>query len=123
MIAKQTQDLLRRLRKGTFENSDVTFLEHVNVLDWVAELKSMFRLTLQERHLGPKWEVSLAKTLRTELSDRPIRNSSFFSFMVVPVYVNCLMLDMEDNAVTGISRLDRLTVRAVAKPVPGLGSV
>ena len=38
----------------------------------------------------------------------------------MPVYVNCLMVNLEDNAVTGVSRLDRLRVRAVAKPVPGL---
>ena len=120
MIATQTQDLLRRLRKGTHDNSDLTFLEHVNASEWIAELKSVFRLTFQERHVGGKWEVSLARTRRTELVSRPIRNSPFVSFIVVPVYVDCVMLNMEDNAVTGVSRLDRLVVRAVAKPVPGL---
>jgi hypothetical protein len=120
MIATQTQDLLRRLRKGTKEASDLTFLEQVNGSGWIAELKTAFRLTFQERHVGGKWEISLARRRRTELVSRPIRNSPFVSFIVVPVYDDCLMLNLEDNAVTGVSRLDRLMVRAVAKPVPGL---
>jgi hypothetical protein len=120
MIATQTQDLLRRLRKGTKENSDLAFLEHVNGSDWIAELKSVYPLTFQERHVRGKWEVSLASTRRPELAARPIRNSPFVSFIVVPVYVDCIMVNVEDNAVTGVSRLDRLIVRAVAKPVPGL---
>ena len=120
MIATTTQDFLRRLRKGTKEDSDLAFLEQVNGSDWVAELKTAFRLTFQERHVRGKWEISLAKTRRTELLSRPIPNSPFVSFIVVPVYVDCLMLNLEENAVTGISRLDRLMVRAVAKPVPGI---
>lgn len=120
MIATQTHDLLRRLRKGTRDDSDLTFLEHVNASDWITELKSVFRITFQERHVRGKWEVSLARTHRTELAPRPIRNSPFVSFIVAPVYLDCLMLNMEDNAVTGISRLDRLMVRTVAKPAPGL---
>ena len=67
MIATQTQDLLRRLRKGTHEDSNLTFLERVSGSEWIAELKSAFRLTFQERHIGGKWQVSLARTRRTEL--------------------------------------------------------
>lgn len=120
MIAPPTQDLLRRLRKGTHENSDLAFLEHINASDWITQLKSAFRFTLQERHIRGKWEIALARTHRTELVARSIRNSVFFSYIVVPVYLDCLMLNLEDNAVTGISRLDRLMIRAVAKPAPGV---
>ncbi len=119
-MAPQTQDLLRRLRKGLHDDSDLTFLEHVNATDWIAELQSVFRITLQERQIRGKWELAFARTHRTELVARSIRNSVFFSYIVVPVYLDCLMLNVEDNAVTGISRLDRLRVRAVGKPAPGL---
>lgn len=120
MLATQTAELLQRLRAGKPEQPDVTFLEHVNANDWLTEIRTVFRLTFQERHIRGKWEVSLARSLRTELAARPIPDSLFISFSVVPVYVNCLMINIEDNAITGVSRLDRLSVRAVAKPVPGL---
>ena len=120
MIAAPTQDLLRRLRTGTYESADLTFLQTVSPSDWVAELKSAFRLTLQERRVQGKWELSLARKRRAELVTRPIRNSPFVSLVVVPVYLDCLMLNVENNAITGVSWLDRLMMRAVAKPVPGL---
>ncbi len=96
----------------------MTFLEHVNGSQWIAELKSAFRLSFQERQVRGKWEISLARTRRTELVSRPIRNSPFVSFIVVPVYIDCVILNLEDNSVTGVSRLDRLRCGQLPNPFP-----
>lgn len=82
----------------------------MNPIDWITEIRSVFRITIQERRVGAKWEVSLARKHRTELAARRIRTSSLISFVVVPVYVDCLMLNIENNVVTGISRLERVMV-------------
>jgi hypothetical protein len=120
MIATQTKEFLQRLRQGVPTEDDRTFLENARADDLIAELRSVYRLTFQERHIGRKWEVSLARSLRTELVARPIPTSVFVSFEVVQVYISCLMLNIEDNLVTGISRLGRLALRTVAEPTPGL---
>jgi len=77
-------------------------------------------LTFQERRIGKKWEISLARTLRAELAIRPVAGGIFTSFHLLPVYRNCLTLNVENDTVTGISRLTRLTVWGVKKPEPGL---
>jgi hypothetical protein len=49
-----------------------------------------------------------------------MRDSIFASLRWVPTYINCLMLNVEDDSLTGISRLTRLTVWEVHKPTRGL---
>jgi hypothetical protein len=120
MIATSTGDLLHRLRAGTAAAADGALLEQVRASDWVAELRRRFPVTFQERRLRDKWELGLARAFRPELAARPVPGSNFFSFAVVPVYVNCVLLSIEGEAITGVSRVPRLAVRPVAKPTPGL---
>jgi hypothetical protein len=120
MITAQLNDFLARLRKGTPEPADRSFLESVRADDLIQSLQPMFRLTFQERRIGQKREMSIARSLRTELRARPIRDSVFFSMALVPVYSNCVTINSENGAVTSISWINRLSVRAVRKPTPGL---
>lgn len=120
MIATQTKELLRRLRLGNADAADTALLEQTHVGELVRELRSVYRWTFQERRLKGKWEVSLARACKAELAARSIPDSLFVSFALIPVYLDCVMLSMEGDSVTGISRLSRLTVRVVRKPAPGL---
>jgi hypothetical protein len=120
MLTTQTAGLLGRLRTGNFDPADALMLEQTPASQLLAELRSVYRVTFQERHLRHKWEVSLARSLRAELAPRRVPDSVFVSFLLVPIYRDCLMLSMENDSVTGISRLARLTVRVVRKPLPGL---
>jgi hypothetical protein len=120
MIATRTTEFLSHLQAGRFDQVDTAILEQTPATELVHEFASVYRLTFQERRIGKKWELSLARSLRAELAVRPIPDALFVSLLWVPAYLNCLMLNIEDNSVTGISRLTRLTVWAVKKPEPGL---
>jgi hypothetical protein len=120
MTATSTDDLLHRLRDGTVDASDGAILDQVKASDWVAELRARFPITFQERRIRDKWELGLARSVRPELAARPVPKSTLFSYLVVPVYINCVMLSIEGESVTGVSRVRRLAVRAVSKPTPGL---
>jgi len=120
MLSPPTSDLLQRLRQGQCGPAETARLERTAAADFVAELRGAYPLTFQERRVRGKWEVAVARSLRTELAARPIRDSSFFSLLVVPVYLDCVMVSTEGDAVTGVSRFGRLRVRAVGKPSPGL---
>jgi hypothetical protein len=121
MIATHAAELLLRLRKGVLDPIDTAMLEQTPADHLVAELRSsLYRLTFQERRIGDKWEISLAHSFRAELAIRPIPEAVFVSFLLVPAYLNCLMLNIENNHLTGISRLSRLTVWAVSDPERGL---
>jgi hypothetical protein len=96
-------------------------LEQIPADQFVDEIRSSrYRLTFQERRIGRKWEVSLARSLRSEMAFRSIPEAIFVSVVLLPAYLDCLMLNIEDNQLTGISRLSRLTVRPVSKPKGGL---
>lgn len=120
MLATRTAELLQRLRKGILDPADTIMLEQTPANHLVDELKSVYRLTFQERRIGRKWEVSLARSFRAELAIRPVPEAVFVSFLLVPAYLNCLMLNIEDDFLTGISRLTRLTAWAVSEPEGGL---
>ncbi len=120
MIATRTTELLQRLRRGILDAADTTMLEQTPANHLVDELKSVYRLTFQERRIGRKWEISLARSFRAELAIRPVPEAVFVSFLLVPAYLNCLMLNIEDDYLTGISRLTRLTAWAVSAPEAGL---
>jgi hypothetical protein len=120
VIATHTTELLRRLQQGILDPGDTTSLEQTSARQLVDELRSVYRITFQERRIGRKWEVSLARSFRAELALRPIPDAIFMSFLLVPAYLNCLMLSADDDSLTGISRLTRLTAWAVAKPQRGL---
>lgn len=120
MIATHTADLFDRLRHGILDPNDTSMLERTRASELVAELRSVYRITFQERHLRSKWEVSLARVLRAELVPRSAPGALFVSWRVVPVYKDCLMLSIEDDSITGISRTTGLAVRASTKPVPSL---
>src|SRR5205807_6527580 len=100
--------------------ADTTLLEQTPANHLVDELKLVYRLTFQERRIRRKWEISLARSFRAELVIRPVPEVVFVSFLLVPAYLNCLMLTSEDNYLTGISRLSRLTAWAVSEPEGGL---
>ena len=120
MIASRTTQLLSRLREGSFDPADTAMLEQISAKELVDDLKSVYRVIFQERQIGKKWEISLAKRFRAELKFQTNPKGIFVSCRLVPAYVICVMLNVEDNALTGISTISRLTVWAVAKPEPGL---
>jgi hypothetical protein len=120
MIAAATSELLGRIKKGILESVDTAMLEQTPANHLVDELRSLYRITFQERRIGKKWELSLARSFRAELAFRPVPEAVFVSFLLLPSYLDCLMLNVEENYLTGISRLTRLTVWPVSKPERGL---
>jgi hypothetical protein len=121
MITINSSQLLRRIRKGVFGSADTAWLEQVRASQFVEELRtSRFRLTIHERSIGRKWEVSLARTLRAELTFRPVPDATAVLPMYIPSYIDCILLNAEDDRLTGVSTLTRLTLWPVSKPVGSL---
>jgi hypothetical protein len=121
MIATHTTELLDTIRKGVLDPVVTAWLDEAPADQLVGDLRpTPYRFTFQERRIGKKWEISLARSFRAELSLRPIPEAVFASVLLVPAYLNCLMISAEENRVTGISRISRLTVRGVTDPETGL---
>jgi hypothetical protein len=121
MHTTHTAELLQRLKKGALDPSDIASLEQVSADHLLNELRgSRYTLTFQERRIGKKWEVSIAHSVHAELVFRRIPDAVFVSLLLVPTYLDCIMLNIENDRLTGISRITRLTIRPVGKPQRGL---
>ena len=113
-------DLLDHVRKGTFDPGDVEFLEGHRGADLVSELRQSFPITFQERHIGQKWEIAVARRLGTALSSRMHRNSLFVSLSLVPVYIDCVLIGIDREFINGVTRFSKMQVRPSSSKDPEL---
>lgn len=120
MLTTRIDDLLPRLRTGSAEPADITVLERTKASDLLAELVSDYSLRFQERRVGEKWELGLARSLRHELSARVPCNSSFPIVLLIPVLRSCLLLSGEGDRVTGVVATTRLSVKPCRTSSEGL---
>jgi hypothetical protein len=120
MISDRLANLLKNLKKGLFSPDDVAFLEQIAVKDLVEELHSVYRLTLQERLVGQKCELSLARSLRLIAPLIPNSMLGYLTLRLVPDYLDCIMISAESGQITGVSRSSRLRIRQLTKPEPAL---
>ncbi len=119
MMTAQAEELLDRLKTGSFHEADVQLLEGIPAYDFVADLDSEYRYRFQERQIRTKQEIGFARSLVFELVARRSKGSLFFNMVMVPVFRNCLFLTSEGGVITGISVATRLTVRQIRKPFQG----
>ncbi len=120
MSTMTTHDLFERLRAGNVTPEDTAFLDGADADQLLQELAQDYRFRFQERRLKNKWEISMARGLRTELLPRPRYGALFVSLLLVPVYRRSILLSGEGNRITGIAVTTRLTARPIRKPAPGL---
>ena len=120
MPATQTEELLRHLRTGQLDAASLAHLEQLKADDLLADLAPRYPLRFQERRLGRKWEVSLARSLRFELRAGFVHGAPIPTWVLIPGLRHCLILSGEADAITGISLSPRLIVRPIQKPFPGL---
>jgi len=119
MLTAQMQELLRRLRHGQFDASDADAIEKSSPADFLAELGPVYPCRFQERRLGNKWEVSMARAVRHELAVRYAKGSVMPTLLVVPVFHNCLFVSGEGESITGVGSASRLVVKPLRKPTKG----
>ncbi|MBV8264774.1 MAG: hypothetical protein JO252_00355 [Planctomycetaceae bacterium] len=75
MIAAETRELLRRLRSGRMDVADTDALEKLSANVLIEDIKNFYNILFQERQVGKKHEVGLARALKVKFSVRRIRSS------------------------------------------------
>ncbi|MBI1831691.1 MAG: hypothetical protein HYR84_09600 [Planctomycetes bacterium] len=120
MLTAQTEELLSRLKVGTFDSADVQALENTGADDFVAGLDASYPMRFQERRLRDKWEVGVSSSLRFELVSLSPKRACFPILVLAPVFRNCLFVSSEAGFVTGLSWATRLSIRPVRQLFPGV---
>ena len=103
-------ELIERLRHGTWDAKDAEHLELVSGNELVDELRSSHPVVIQERTIGGKWEVALARSLRPRVLSRAASSALFLTLRIVPVYLDCCFLTIESDRLTGIAYYRKLAL-------------
>jgi hypothetical protein len=115
MLAAQIEELLSRLKAGTYDSADIEVLERTSAKDLLDERGSSYRFRFQERRLRNKREIGAARSLRYEIVPLLSRPSSFPFMIMVPVFRDCIFLSGEGDSITGLSTCTRLSAKRRSK--------
>jgi hypothetical protein len=116
----QVSDLLRRLRAGALDVSDADPLEKLPVADFLQEIRGRYPVVFQERAIGRKTELGLAKSLEFQLAVPDDGRHTFVSVELLPILRNCLLVSLYDGAVSGIATTRSIRLRPSRGDEPGL---
>jgi len=106
MLTAQLKELLRNLRAGKRDESVPAFLEQLSAKDFVAELRRYYPVVFQERQIGRKQELGLARYMglkNVQRADRPGSTN-------LPVLLNCLLVNSYSDSLTGLEALSWIRV-------------
>ena len=104
-------DLLCQLRCGSFDAENAGFLEQMSADELVSDLQETHPVLFQERSIGRKHEVGMARALRFEFSSRQSRDSLFPAVHLVPILWRCVFVSSYGNAISEITMTASVRVR------------
>ena len=87
-------DLLHDLQLGKLDPAGADFLGGARLANVLPQLRSSHPVLFQERFIGRKRELGMARLLRFSLAPRQIRGSRFLSMQLRPVLQRCLLVSL-----------------------------
>jgi hypothetical protein len=103
MLAFQIKDLLHLLRSGKLDVASVAPLEQLVASGLIADLRSLYPVMFQERVIGRKHEVGMARSLQFEFAIRKQPDSHFPQVLLLPVLRKCLFVSSYDDAISEVT--------------------
>jgi len=104
-------DVLNRLRSGNLDAESVAILEHVSAEEFIAGLGETYPVLFQERLIGRKREVGMARAVRFECFERQPSKSCFPVWHLVPILWKCVFVSAYDNAISEVTTARSVHVR------------
>lgn len=111
MPAGQMNGLLRELRLGKLEAANAEFLAGKPLGDLVSDLLHSFPVLFQERSVGRKREVGMARSLLFRLAAHRSPGSRFQSMEFCPVLWRCVFVSGYDDVVSEITQIASINLR------------
>ena len=111
MPAGQINGLLRDLRLGKLDAASAEFLAGTPLGGLVSNLLDSFPVLFQERVVGRKREVSVARSLLFRLAAHRSPGSRFQSMEFCPVLWRCVFVSGYDDTVSEITQIGSISLR------------
>jgi hypothetical protein len=109
MITSQARELILRLRAGAIDPKDTAALEGQPAFAFIADVRKLFPVEFQERRVGRKYEVGLARSIRQELTLINVAGSPFP--VLLPEIRRCLFVSCYDDRLSEITYTSRILIR------------
>jgi hypothetical protein len=111
MLIDQVTDLLQRLRTGNLDVASAELFGSLPVADLVREVRSRYPTVFQERLIGHKTELGLAKSLQFQVTTPRSGGQTFASVELLPIFRRCLLLSTYDDHLSGIAMIKSIRIR------------
>ncbi len=108
MLTSQVRDLLKQLRAGVFDPRNAVLLEQLTADEFMADLRDVYPTVFQERQIGNKREIALARSCQFEMTVRAAPGSPFPAVHYLPVFRNCVLASAYDGAVSELTSASRV---------------
>ena len=108
MPIDQMIHLLRDLRLGKLDAASSKYLGGTPLADLVSNLLDLFPVLFQERVVGRKREVGMARSLLFRLATHRSTGSRFQSMEFYPVLWRCVFVSGYDDTVSEITQIARI---------------
>jgi hypothetical protein len=106
MLTTQSKELLRNLRAGKLDASVPAFLEQLAADDFIADLRRYYPVLFQERQLGRKHEIGLARYVGL----KSVRRAARAETMNVPVLLKCLLINSYGDTLSGLEAVSSIRI-------------
>ena len=110
MQTKQIMSLVRQVRSGESDQALISTLEHLSAAEFIRELRSSYLVLFQERRVGHKYEIGLARSVSLELARRRLPNSHLSLFFFMPVLRQCMFVSSYDDRITEVTTVASIQV-------------
>jgi hypothetical protein len=116
MLTAQSKELLRNLRAGKLDASVPAFLEQLAADDFIADLRRYYPILFQERRLGRKHEIGLARYVGL----KTVRRRAQSETVNVPVLLKCLLINRYGDSLSGLEALSSIRIVPPESPAADL---
>jgi hypothetical protein len=103
------------LRSGTLDVSRPLSLEQLPARALIQELQTIHCFVFQERAIGKKTEIGIARKIAYELIFRRHKNSLLPVTRLYPILVDCYLISAYDDVLSEITWTRRINVRPVIR--------
>ncbi|HVA49939.1 MAG TPA: hypothetical protein VNH11_26470 [Pirellulales bacterium] len=111
MPTDQITEFLRQLRSGNLDAENPAFPEHLSAADFLKQVRDHYPVVFQERSIGRKTELGLARSLQFELAVPGNGQQTFPPVLLFPVFRRCLLISTYDDHLSGIAMAKSVRIR------------
>lgn len=114
MIATTIQEL-ESLRNGTLDVAKPLSFDQVSASALINELSATHGYVFQQRSIGSKTEIGIARTISLQMVFRASQRSMFLGSRLIPILLDCYLISGYDDVLSEVTWSKRISVRPVSR--------